>query len=691
MLEDSHDLTDLFADLSVDAVAQRIVARVVAGTPVAAAAVYHRVGRQWWLLAHAPGDGDPRAIAVDRDSTFHAALDAIQAGEQAHPVPEGDVAPGWGLPLAWQGRVLAVLVAWLDVELDDPSLHAARHIVPEWFQQQAALAFHHALVQQRLEARLNERTIELSTIEVLSQQMVTAFDLHTVARDLVAAAMSAMDVALGSCALVRDTAGLTWIAHLDTSTVVPADAPAPARPPVQSDAIQHVLRSGRAMLIADSTREPDDLTVQPGMRSELCVPIIRHDRIIGILDFEDTRPGYFTPDHERFVNTLAKHAAIAIENARLYREARATRDQLQAILDSTQDAMLMLDRRGRLLQANVAALAVLGESLRAQVGRSLWQWLHRMDDALLVNLLGYTSAELRRYILEVMRHPAESTHRRFRQEVEATTRYLDERGTPVYDADGAVAGWLMVWRDVTEQHRLDHLRNELSNMIVHDLRNPVNSMMSSLSLLDELIADAQIDPALQQDVIRVARSSGETMLGLIESLLDVARLEQNSIDLHYDALPLVSLVHRVEETIFPAIMASELAVTYDLPDDLPLVWGDAEKLQRVLANLFDNALRHTPGGGQIHIAAWSLDEGRAVQVTVEDSGVGIPNQDRERIFDKFTQLDHSVVRGHKGSGLGLTFCKLAIETHGGHIWIEDSRLGGAAFCFTVPTASSTEL
>ncbi len=117
------------------------------------------------------------------------------------------------------------------------------------------------------------------------------------------------------------------------------------------------------------------------------------------------------------------------------------------------------------------------------------------------------------------------------------------------------------------------------------------------------------------------------------------------------------------------------------------MWADGEKIQRVLVNLLDNALRYTPFGGRIALSA--APDGDYLRICVEDSGAGVPPEARTRVFDKYAQLENKAFRGHKGSGLGLAFCKLAIEAHGGRIWIEDGSLGGAAFCFTLPLAAPT--
>jgi signal transduction histidine kinase len=152
-----------------------------------------------------------------------------------------------------------------------------------------------------------------------------------------------------------------------------------------------------------------------------------------------------------------------------------------------------------------------------------------------------------------------------------------------------------------------------------------------------------------------------------------------------ESLPVADSVERAAESVLGLALEAGITITTDIPNNLPPVWMDDEKIQRVLINLLDNALRHTPRGGQINIEASHRPKGKLVTVRVVDTGPGIPTEARSRIFDKFVQLDpQRVLRGHKGTGLGLTFCKLVIEAHKGHIWVEDGAGGGAAFCFTLP-------
>lgn len=229
-------------------------------------------------------------------------------------------------------------------------------------------------------------------------------------------------------------------------------------------------------------------------------------------------------------------------------------------------------------------------------------------------------------------------------------------------------------------------------MIVHDLRNPINSITSSLSMLHDLIHEGEKDTDLLLEVVSIAHSSADYMFNLVQSILDVSRLEENSLVLECESMALADCISYAARSIYSQTVAAKIRLTTDVPDDLPPVWIDDEKIRRVMVNLLDNAVRHTPQGGAVHMTAGFDAARNKVLTCISDTGPGIPVEARSRIFDKFFQLDKQAVRGHKGTGLGLTFCKLAIEAHGGDIWVEDAESGGALFCFTLPLApSGTEM
>jgi two-component system sensor histidine kinase/response regulator len=221
---------------------------------------------------------------------------------------------------------------------------------------------------------------------------------------------------------------------------------------------------------------------------------------------------------------------------------------------------------------------------------------------------------------------------------------------------------------------LEQQRDDMRNMIVHDLRTPLTALIIGIEMLE-------MDDTLsgtQQEIVAIAAGGGRTLLGMINDLLDVEKMESGSAQLQYDEVDAALLV--AEAVAQVAFLAEESRTTLvtDVAPNLPAFSGDAKKLSRTLVNLIGNAIKFT-GVGAVTVSA-RQDDPETIHFTVRDTGPGIPAESFGRIFEKFGQLDSRRV----GTGLGLAFCKLAVEAHGGRIRV-DSTLGeGSTFSFTIP-------
>jgi signal transduction histidine kinase len=259
----------------------------------------------------------------------------------------------------------------------------------------------------------------------------------------------------------------------------------------------------------------------------------------------------------------------------------------------------------------------------------------------------------------------------------------------VRDETGRVIGLLMVFVDVTEERELAQAREDLGNMIVHDLRGPLTAVTTSLKLLGKIAPlDDPVGKAVKQTTESASRAVRK-LLNLVDSLLDISKLESGAMALERATTALRPVCITVVDELAPLALELDVSLTVNAQDDLPLLSIDTEKVERVLLNLVDNAIKFTPSGGRVTVNAYPPGEMGAdtgfVRVEVRDTGPGVPDPHKERLFDRFAQLDGQ--RGHRrGTGLGLAFCRLAIEAHGGQIWIEDNPTGGAVFTFTLPVA-----
>lgn len=233
-------------------------------------------------------------------------------------------------------------------------------------------------------------------------------------------------------------------------------------------------------------------------------------------------------------------------------------------------------------------------------------------------------------------------------------------------------------------HELEHQRDDMVHMLVHDLRNPLASMLAGLDMLDAI-------PGLTEKhrkYVERSRSGGRTLLEMINEILTVSRSDAGMLKLDLAALSAGQLIDQAVDGVAHLASAAAVQVTRTVPRALPQFVGDAAKLNRVLVNLIANALAHTPRQGQVEVAVELRSDG-ALGFTVADTGPGIAEADLERIFEKYEQgrSARSTRSSGSSSGMGLAFCKAVVEGHGGRIWAENATAGGAALRFTLPAAS----
>jgi signal transduction histidine kinase len=226
---------------------------------------------------------------------------------------------------------------------------------------------------------------------------------------------------------------------------------------------------------------------------------------------------------------------------------------------------------------------------------------------------------------------------------------------------------------------LERLRQETTDLIVHDLRNPLSSILGAIKVLALLLPNAISNES--RELLEIILSSTERMQRLVDSMLEVSRMQAGDYELNLTSLDLGLLVTTVSNRVLRPY-SHDIDYTVQISPDLPKIQADQHRLERVVANLLDNAVKHSPKPGKIHIAV--LQIGNSLQVSINDEGPGIPAEERERIFERFAQVAGEKNK-RRGFGLGLNFCKLTITAHGGLIWVEPGPSGiGSTFNFRLP-------
>ena len=235
------------------------------------------------------------------------------------------------------------------------------------------------------------------------------------------------------------------------------------------------------------------------------------------------------------------------------------------------------------------------------------------------------------------------------------------------------------------------LRQEMGDLIIHDLRNPLGNIYTALNML-ELVLPQEVY-AQNRELMDIATLSYQRMQNLIDSLLDVAKLETGDLPLELSQLNLPLMIELVKTMFTFSLERREIDFRVVLPDKMPEVTADEDRIRRVLTNLVDNAVKFSPKGGFIEVMVRADEQSNCLMVSVTDMGPGIPAEERERIFERFTQVqaEKGEKKSRRGYGLGLVFCRLAMRAHNGRIWVEDGYDGvGSRFVFTLPINGTAE-
>lgn len=449
----------------------------------------------------------------------------------------------------------------------------------------------------------------------------------------------------------------------------------------------HVIRT-RAPLLMCHDRDPaaQALGVERDGRPAQCwlgVPLLAGNEVLGVMAVQSyDAPDVYDESHRDLLTILAAQAALAIQNARLFArtdEALARRVQeLDSILRSVRDGVLLFDPDWRVVAANRALAASVGLAQSDLAGRLLLtpQSIH---DSLLERV-GYTLETLRADCQAVAHNPAPYPKHQLTLP-HTPERRFERTLTPVRSREGLITAWLLVLRDVTEEHEVTRLRDEMTHMLIHDLRAPLSVLISSLDTLDMALAEGR--PETSDDLLKMARHGSSRLMLLINTLLDINKLEGGQMRLLREPVIVEVLLREAIDRLAPAAEIAHITLNVEVASDLPGLNVDAELMGRVLTNLLDNALKFTPDHGQVQLWARTDETTASLLLGVTDSGPGIPAQAQAKLFKKFQPVTTAEGR-RRGTGLGLAFCKLVVEAHGGRIWAESAPGQGTTFVMSLP-------
>ncbi len=385
--------------------------------------------------------------------------------------------------------------------------------------------------------------------------------------------------------------------------------------------------------------------------------------VIGVIEVMNPVEGSFAPDTLSLLESLAQLATTAILHAQQVEELAAAESRFSSLFEDNIDPILVTNLDGIVTDANSKACTTFGYERDELIGLRVTS-VHRMGTA----FLGSDRFRNLRGGQEITYQTRITTKQGVEIPMEVHAKMIRRRGQEFIQ-------WIQ--RDISERLQLEELRNDLISMIFHDLRSPLGNILSSL---DVVTASIPRENETEQTLIGIATRSAQRMSRMVDSLLDLRRLEAGQVQLIKDQVDMGVLASEAIEQVLPIAEGKGLRLINEVPGRLPLVDVDGDMIRRVVINLIENGVKYTPGEGVITIQAKS--SAKELTVAVKDTGPGIPPGQQTKIFTKFARLQREAAP--KGLGLGLAFCKMAVEAHGGRIWVESTPGKGATFSFTLP-------
>jgi len=417
--------------------------------------------------------------------------------------------------------------------------------------------------------------------------------------------------------------------------------------------------------------------------SIVSVPLMSENQVIGALTATRPAVAAFTESDLSLLDAFGGQAVVAVKNARLYnqlaQEQKETArlyqsvleksDELEAVLRGIGDGVIVVDPQLRLLMMNPVAARMLKIVQIPAPGARLPDLV---SEEALLDLARDTSTERIPLIREIVPDADQGA------EEARTYQVLSSAVTGI---DGHIRGVVMVMRDVTTQKEIERIKSNFLSVVSHELRTPLHSIKGFVDII--LMGKTGPISELQRDFLGTVKESTANLQRMIDDLLEFSRMEAGQIKLRPEMISIYDIAVTVTEQLAPLAQDNKLELINAVPEDIPLVEADMMRISQVLTNLVSNAIKFTPAGGRVSVYAQARDE--HVQVSVQDTGIGIPQEALEKVFERFYQVDDSATRPYRGTGLGLTICKFIVEYHHGKIWAESSVGVGSTFHFVLPT------
>ncbi|MCP4397991.1 MAG: PAS domain S-box protein [bacterium] len=522
------------------------------------------------------------------------------------------------------------------------------------------------------------RAQELDTINKLSQAISSTIELEKVIEIGAERVVDLLRVTQSRLFLIKEnTKNLESVYKFDTKTKQ-GDLNAVSAPLTRYPDFVKAIDSASPVIInnvQESAMAPEVKRVfeKQGIHSLLNLPLLSKDAAIGImmlLQGGDVRN--FSDEEVTLAETVASQLAVALKNAQLFRHVVEEKGRIEALVNSSGDGILMMNKKFSIILTNV----VVNHLFQINAAQFHEKHLIEFIDAQKDNLKEFEL--VKQLVYKIITSPQETTVEEI--SLISPPRILKITGNPVMGEEKEVIGHMIVLHDITQEKQLEQMREDLTSMIVHDLKNPLAGVIGFAEIMLSRSRKKGVDDS--EHFLGSILQQANTMHDMVNNILEVHKMEDGTMEVEKDIAEFSEMIVRAVQQVEVSAKQKDIMIRSDMPDDFPTMFVDQAKIVRLFANILSNGIKYTPENGSILIHTSIQSDSILTRIT--DTGQGIPSEYLDTIFDRFAQVNRKKQGKAASVGLGLYFCKLVVEAHGGKIWAESEEGKGSSFYFTIP-------
>ncbi len=436
------------------------------------------------------------------------------------------------------------------------------------------------------------------------------------------------------------------------------------------------LSNGTTKLLASVSEEVRSQTRNVcnryGYESVALVPMKHGDRILGLIHLADESENKIPPETVRFLERVGVYIGEALHTFMAEEALQESEKRYRDLYEQAPDAYFSVGADGYIKRANLRATELLGYSRDELMGKPVFDLYADTPG-------GKATAEgvFKRFISGEEIRDQELEAKR----ADGSSVWVSLSVRPMRDKEGRVVASRSIMVDITEQKKLDQLKDDFIGLVSHELRSPMTVITGAINTA--LTEAERLSPEETHQLLKDAAAESESLSNLLANLLELSRVQAQRLVLYSEAINVKKIIQEAVDKIKRQYSTHTFVI--NLPRRLPPLQADPLRLERILYNLLENAVKYSPIGGEVRVSA--KPQGEQLVIGVSDQGIGISPADQEKLFASFQRLEKRP-SGVRGVGLGLMVCRRLVEAHGGHIWVESKPGHGSSFFFTMPLSQA---